>query len=183
MEANLTNNQLKKLLEEYNIYNQDIKGSGKNGNILKSDRIKMYNKLKVLPSLPPEVVSLITNQLALPTTRLINKQSLKDTKELYIQNMRQRIYHFITDHFSLNTINGMLEEREIEEITSKQEFKDMQWEKIITLSMEEMIFYHMLIKMITKQQISTVDDIVYIWHDFSRFFLYKMALYFLNKLI
>ena len=39
--------------------------------------------------------------------------------------MHERIY-FITNHFSLNTINNLIQERGIEKITSEQEFRDLQ---------------------------------------------------------
>ena len=42
----ISNADLKELLLQYNISNQDIKGSGKLGRILKSDRLKIYKELQ-----------------------------------------------------------------------------------------------------------------------------------------
>ena len=101
MDLNISNKQLKELLTQYNISDNDIKGHGKNGNVLKSDRLNMYLKLQKqskkksrdskenLPKLPPEVVSLITNQLSMPTTRLINRESLKYNTPLYMNILKQ----------------------------------------------------------------------------------------------
>ena len=48
MEINMTNKDLKELLLQYNITNRDIKGSGKNGGVLKSDREREYLLLQAL---------------------------------------------------------------------------------------------------------------------------------------
>lgn len=44
---------------------------------------------KQSPQLPSEVISLITNQIELPTARLINQQSLKAIKPLYIKKLQK----------------------------------------------------------------------------------------------
>lgn len=42
----LSNKELKNLLAQHNIKDKDIKGSGKNNIVLKSDRVKMAKKLQ-----------------------------------------------------------------------------------------------------------------------------------------
>ena len=44
--SNISNMDLKELLLQHNITDKDIKGSGKNRNVLKSDRIKVYTTLQ-----------------------------------------------------------------------------------------------------------------------------------------
>src|SRR5438445_3529228 len=46
MESSLSNTQLKELLLKRGVSDKDIKGSGKNGNVLKSDREKHYKKIQ-----------------------------------------------------------------------------------------------------------------------------------------
>ena len=42
----INNSDLKELLSQYDITDHDIKGSGKSGSILKSDRLRAYEKLQ-----------------------------------------------------------------------------------------------------------------------------------------
>lgn len=42
----IDNNDLKELLVQHNITDKDIKGSGKNGSVLKSDRMRVYEQLE-----------------------------------------------------------------------------------------------------------------------------------------
>lgn len=120
MEPILTNKQIKELLLEYNIDDDNIKGTGKNGNVLKADRIKMYLKLqKSLKhkhdkakdiKLPPEVISLITDQLSIPTTRAINKEYLSDKTPLYtnmLKNILLKNKYIVWNEYIYNALNDL----------------------------------------------------------------------------
>ena len=78
------NKDLKELLLQYNITDQDIKGSGKRGAVLKSDREREYLKLQTLDMKEVVIIDDLLYQILLQTdindmenVCLINKNTIK----------------------------------------------------------------------------------------------------------
>jgi len=97
--------ELKEWLLQYNIDDEDIMGTGKNGRLLKIDRINalqqaMATQVNVHVAaqvnnesiLPYEMVSEISQYLPIKTARLINKQNLKMNESRYQQCKKPYIY-------------------------------------------------------------------------------------------
>ncbi len=87
-------NDLTEYLLQHNITKTDIKGTGKNGNVIKADLVRASKKVSKLHTLnintvekntydiiPQDVIPQIFDNLPIKTTRLINKQSLKSTEK------------------------------------------------------------------------------------------------------
>lgn len=108
---------LKEYLLQYDIRAQDIKGSGKNGNVIKKDLLKAANKMNkknnktekkviktkelIFPPTLTDVFPHIAENLDATTVRLINK-------EYYSQYpIKTMLYHFIVNHFDYDSIENM----------------------------------------------------------------------------
>ncbi len=151
----LTNTQLKQLLSENNINDKDIKGSGVNGRVLKQDRLKTLESIKIksrrmkrispkvvkLPTLPTEVISMITKDVDLPTKRLINKRYEKDTQKQYYMKLKKDLFNYIMN----NTPEYYYK--------NKNTFQNNQLKIIDNLSNDDLIFYNILISKLENKNI------------------------------
>ena len=106
----VSNKEVKKILLQHNITDKDIKGHGKNGRVLKSDRMKTYKRLqkklnkKKLPVLPVEVVKQITVQTPLETRRLINKEHKDEiVTNQVLPTLPREVISIITENVNLPT--------------------------------------------------------------------------------
>ena len=105
----LSNKEVKKILSQNHITDKDIKGHGKNGRVLKSDRMKTYLRLqKKLKSrkliLPPEVVKQITSQVPIETRRLINKEHKREIlNNAILPTLPNEVINIITKDVKLPT--------------------------------------------------------------------------------
>jgi hypothetical protein len=99
-----SNQELKEILLQYNITDKDIKGHGKNGTVLKSDRLKVYKKYSVIATnrASPKKVKMIT---------VNNKQYSENDLAMMIQFYEQY-------HNNINTNN------DIKDITQHEMNKD-----------------------------------------------------------
>ena len=141
----ISNHALKELLLQYNITNDDIKGTGRHGRVLKQDRYKIYQSLQDLPILPSEVVSIITKDLDLPVARLINKQYKEDKNKEFV-------FQFVKQHIN-EAIRKRIVDYNWKLFKSKKEFIDHQWQVISSLDKEDVLFYLKLIKKIKVKQV------------------------------
>jgi len=81
-------------LAQYNVDKTDIQGTGKNNNVVKHDLVRAARKVtKMYPSninnydiIPKDVVQHILSNLPIQTSRLINKQTLLESKNRYVKN-------------------------------------------------------------------------------------------------
>jgi hypothetical protein len=113
MEPNYNDWLVKDLLEylsQYNIDKTDIRGTGKNGNVVKKDLIRAIKKIKRYSNniinndiqyienneydiIPIDVIPQILYNLPVQKSRLINKQTLLENQDRYIK----RNYAFLTE--------------------------------------------------------------------------------------
>lgn len=122
--AKFKNEELIDYLAKYNVTDEDIKGSGKNGRVIRTDRIRAAKKVYIeypqitppilptisptispiktktstlspiktstlsSPTIPMETIGEISKYLPITTSRLINKQLLKENECRYQQSKK-----------------------------------------------------------------------------------------------
>ena len=100
MEINITNKDLKELLLQYNITDRDIKGSGKNGGVLKADREREYLLLQKLEDTDIDEFVIIDDLLY----QILLQTNINDMENLCMINKNAiKICH--NKHFWIEKLN------------------------------------------------------------------------------
>ena len=192
-----SSNKVKAYLLANHITDDDIKGHGKHGRVLKSDRMRAYMKLQKksqrrarklpvevveqiipqlpeptrrlinkqykeidqgnMPWLPEEIVDIVVEDVNLPVARLISKKYESKNQALFETKSHETLFNFVTNYIDYGIVRNLIDWG-FEGFTSEQDFIDYQWQKISNLTNDELMFYHMLIKMLKQNQIINVDE-------------------------
>ena len=108
-----------------------------------------------MPRLPIEVVSIITHDLNLPTSRLINKQYLKDKEKDFIDGLQIKLWHFIVENVSYDYFLDHIGDQ----FKTSREFEEHQWKEILKLSQEDLFFHIQFMDKIVNNKVRFMDEV------------------------
>ena len=151
MESSITDAELKDLLLQFNITDNDIKGHGKNGRVLKSDRMKVYQELQNSNQFKSNIKSI--DHTPLPDDVILN--IILNTPPFELSNLyaiNKRYQKILNNAYTLDLLSNQYFEDKTKLKTFNEFIKsyNAQLKQMAGLSIDLQFIYNTIVPLVSK---------------------------------